>query len=34
VRGTGQMPPVGTMAGDPAGVQLLYQWIQSLTPPP
>ena len=34
VRGTGQMPPVGTMAGDPAGVQLLYQWIQSLAPPP
>jgi glucose/arabinose dehydrogenase/mono/diheme cytochrome c family protein len=34
MRGTGQMPPVGTIAGDPAGVQLIYQWIQSLTPPP
>jgi len=34
MRGAGQMPPVGTIAGDPAGVQLIYQWIQSLTPPP
>lgn len=34
MRGTGQMPPVGTIASDPAGVQLIYQWIQSLIPPP
>ncbi len=33
-RGNGQMPPVGTIASDPAGVQLIYQWIQSLPPPP
>jgi mono/diheme cytochrome c family protein len=33
-RGDGQMPPLGTIAGDPAGVQLLYQWIQSLPPKP
>ena len=32
---TGQMPPVGTLAVDPAGIQLLLEWLQSLptTPP-
>jgi glucose/arabinose dehydrogenase/mono/diheme cytochrome c family protein len=28
----GQMPPVGTLAPDPAGMQLLVEWIQSLPP--
>ncbi len=26
----GQMPPVGTLAVDPAGIQLLLEWLQSL----
>jgi uncharacterized repeat protein (TIGR03806 family) len=37
MRGAGQMPPVGTLAADPAGVQMLLEWLQSLpapTPPP
>jgi glucose/arabinose dehydrogenase/mono/diheme cytochrome c family protein len=37
LRGSGQMPPVGTLAADPAGIQLLLEWLQSLpatTPQP
>lgn len=30
---SGQMPPVGTLAVDPAGVQLLVEWIQGLPSP-
>jgi hypothetical protein len=30
LRGPGQMPPVGTMLPDGAGVNLLAQWIESL----
>lgn len=30
LRGDSQMPPVGTIAGDPAGVKLIYEWVQSL----
>jgi uncharacterized repeat protein (TIGR03806 family) len=30
MRGSGQMPPVGSITGDPAGVRLLFQWIQGL----
>jgi hypothetical protein len=30
MRGPGQMPPMGTRASDPAGLQLLVEWIQSL----
>ncbi|HTE20278.1 MAG TPA: hypothetical protein VK689_18080, partial [Armatimonadota bacterium] len=29
----GQMPPVGTLAADPVGAQLLVEWIQSLPAP-
>ncbi|MDB6173877.1 MAG: hypothetical protein JWL59_3188 [Chthoniobacteraceae bacterium] len=29
-RGPGQMPPLGTRAGDPDGVRLLVEWIESL----
>jgi glucose/arabinose dehydrogenase/mono/diheme cytochrome c family protein len=32
MRGPGQMPPVGTRAGDPEGVKLLAEWIASLSP--
>ena len=28
--GEGQMPPVGTIAADPAGIQLLLEWVQGL----
>lgn len=28
----GQMPPLGTLVPDPAGLQLLFEWLQSLTP--
>jgi hypothetical protein len=31
LRGPGQMPPVGTMLPDGAGVNLLAQWIESLS---
>ena len=31
--GSGQMPPVGTLAVDPVGVQLLLEWIQHLPAP-
>ena len=30
LRGPGQMPPVGTMLADGAGLNLLAQWIESL----
>ncbi|MCX6954342.1 MAG: PQQ-dependent sugar dehydrogenase [Verrucomicrobia bacterium] len=30
MRGDSQMPPVGTIAGDPDGVKLIYEWVQSL----
>jgi len=30
VRGTGQMPPVGSLRADPAGAALLVEWIKSL----
>ena len=33
MRGPGQMPPVGTLAADPAGMQMLLEWIQSLPAP-
>jgi len=33
LRGPGQMPPVGTLAADPAGIQLLLEWLQSLPAP-
>jgi len=32
-RGAGQMPPLGTLQIDPAGLQLLIAWLQSLPPP-
>lgn len=32
-RGNGQMPPLGTLAGDPAGVRLIYEWVQGLPAP-
>ncbi len=31
-RGLNQMPPLATRAGDPEGVRLLVEWIQSLQP--
>ncbi len=30
IRGPGQMPPVGTRAGDPDGVRVLAEWIATL----
>ena len=30
MRGPGQMPPVGTRAGDPEGLRLMAEWIASL----
>ena len=33
-RGPGQMPPIGTLQIDPAGLQLLIAWLQSLPPAP
>ncbi len=34
VRGTGQMPPLGTLKPDPDGVALLAQWITAMKPTP
>ena len=34
VRGTGQMPPLGTLKPDPDGVALLARWISSLNAAP
>ncbi len=33
MRGPGQMPPVGTLAADPLGLQMLLEWIQGLPAP-
>jgi len=30
LRGTGQMPPVGSLRADPAAAALLVEWIKSL----
>ena len=32
VRGTGQMPPLGTLKPDPDGVALLAKWISDMKP--
>ncbi|HEV7405602.1 MAG TPA: PQQ-dependent sugar dehydrogenase [Chthoniobacteraceae bacterium] len=33
MRGPGQMPPVGTLMPDPAGIQMLLEWLQGLPAP-
>ncbi|MCZ6675530.1 MAG: PQQ-dependent sugar dehydrogenase, partial [Verrucomicrobia bacterium] len=33
LRGTGQMPPVGTLYSDIEGIRLLYEWQESLVEP-
>ena len=34
LRGSGQMPPVGTLANDPVAIQMLFEWVRSMPPQP